>query len=534
MDSKKYWEQREEEALRSRITDEAEYDRRINQIYSDMLDGIQGEIDTFYRKYADTEGISITEAKKRVSDIDIEEYKQKAAKYVQDADQDRRLSGGKTNYRGYYFSSEANAEMRLYNATMKINRLEMLKANIGLEMLKGHAELETFMNNILQGRTEDELRRQASILGDTIRDNAKMAHSIVNGSFHNATFSNRIWQYHDVMKADLSKLLQTGLIQGKNPRTLAREIKKYVLGDAKGGARFNAERLMRTELARVQTDAQQKSFERMDFDEYTFHANSGCCDACQKLDGKHFKVKDMMPGENAPPIHPNCRCSTSAYEDSDEYEAWLDYLSKGGTTEEWNATGKTAWQQGKSLTDTSKNDIMQTKYGFKTIKGEHSADTDAGLSNPNYRKGREYQINCQRCVPTYEMRRRGYDVEALPYKTAKDPAYNQWRNIFKDAKWDSSVASNRGARTQQRIIDKMVEYGDGARAEIYCVWKGASSAHVFAVENVGGKVRFIDPQTGSTNCEGYFKQLMPSRTMMCRIDQLEPSDLIADCCTNKG
>lgn len=55
--------------------------------------------------------------------------------------------------------------MRLYNATMKINRLEMLKANIGLELIKGHDDLEKFMAEILQGRTEDELKRQAGILG---------------------------------------------------------------------------------------------------------------------------------------------------------------------------------------------------------------------------------------------------------------------------------------------------------------------------------------------------------------------------------
>ena len=43
----------------------------------------------------------------------------------------------------------------------------------------------------------------------------------------------------------------------------------------------------------------------------------------------------MMPGENAAPIHPYCRCSVAAWEDSDDYEAWLDFLDKGGTTEEW-------------------------------------------------------------------------------------------------------------------------------------------------------------------------------------------------------
>lgn len=319
-----YWAKREEEALRQRIADEKEYDKRIKEIYADMLDACQKEIDSFYGKYASAEGISINEAKKRVSQLDIEAYERKAARYVKD----------KT------FSNTANAEMRLYNATMKINRLEMLKANIGIELISGHDELEKFMNDILQGRTEDELKRQAGILGDTIRDNAKAAHTIVNASFQNATFSERIWMYQDLLKADLAKLLQSGMIQGKNPRVLARELESKF-----GASKYNAERLMRTELARVQTDAQKKSFQRMDFDEYTFHANSNCCGACQDLNGKHFKIKDMMPGENAAPLHPGCRCSCSAYEDSDEYEAWLDYLSNGGTTEEWNATEKAKWMK---------------------------------------------------------------------------------------------------------------------------------------------------------------------------------------------
>ena len=43
----------------------------------------------------------------------------------------------------------------------------------------------------------------------------------------------------------------------------------------------------------------------------------------------------MLPGENAPPMHPWCRCSTAAYMDGKEYEEWLDFLDKGGTTEEW-------------------------------------------------------------------------------------------------------------------------------------------------------------------------------------------------------
>lgn len=324
MNSKYYWAQREAEATENYIKDEAEYSRQINKIYSNMLDACQKEIDAFYGKYAAKEGITIAEAKKRVSSLDIAEYERKAKRYVKEKD----------------FSDKANEEMRLYNATMKINRLEMLKANIGLELINGHDEIDKFMGGILKGRTEEELARQAGILGKTVRSNSRLAHTIPNASFHNATFSDRIWMYQDIMKADLGKLLQSGLIQGKNSRAIAKDLKKYWYGnDPKTGkgAVYCMERLMRTELARVQTEAQKQSFERNGFDQYMFITNSKCCDACQALNGKHFKVKDMMPGENAPPLHPNCRCSIAAYEDREEYEEWIDFLSKGGTTAEYEA-----------------------------------------------------------------------------------------------------------------------------------------------------------------------------------------------------
>lgn len=349
MTSKDYWAQREAEQLKHNITDEAEYDREIKRIYQNMLDACQKEIDSFYAKYASAEGITIAEAKKRVSQHDVKAFERKAAKYVKDKD----------------FSKKANEELRLYNATMKINRLEMLKANIGLETIAGHDELEKFMAGILKGRTEDELKRQAGILGKTVRNNAAKADAIVNGSFHSGTFSDRIWQYQDLMRQDLGRLLQQGLIQGKGARAIAKDLKKYWFGnDPKtgGGAKYCMERLMRTELARVQTEAQKQSFIRNGFDMYQFICNhhssrSGTCDICKGLDGKHFKVADMMPGENAPPMHPHCRCSTAAWEDSEEYEAWLDHLESGGTTAEWDELKQNGGKL--SLDKTHKSGILK-------------------------------------------------------------------------------------------------------------------------------------------------------------------------------
>lgn len=313
--SNNYWRRREEENLRANRKTEAEYEKAINDTYKYMLDQIQKEINGFYAKYARAEGITLSEAKRRVSKIDIEEYGRKAARYVKTKD----------------FSKQANDEMRLYNATMKINRLELLKANIGLELVAGFDELQKYFEEKLTNRIMDEFKRQSGILGRTVQNNEKAAHAIVNASFKNATYSDRIWMYQGMLKAELDSLLKTGLIQGKHPTELARHLQKRF-----GVSAYNANRLMTTELARVQTEAQKQSFIRNGFTQYTFLAIGTACEACRALNEKHFDIDKMMPGENAPPMHPNCRCSVAAYMDSEEYEAWIEtYKEHGMSFEEW-------------------------------------------------------------------------------------------------------------------------------------------------------------------------------------------------------
>ena len=56
------------------------------------------------------------------------------------------------------------------------------------------------------------------------------------------------------------------------------------------------------------------------FKKYEFIANSGCCEKCARLDGKHFLVSSFKIGVNAPPMHEGCSCSIAAYEDIKAYE----------------------------------------------------------------------------------------------------------------------------------------------------------------------------------------------------------------------
>ena len=307
-----YWKKREQENLRKNLKSEAEYAKEIQQTYNFAMDQIQKEIDSFYAKYAKDEGITIAQAKKRASKLDMEEYSRKAKKYVKEKN----------------FSKQANEEMKLYNLTMKVNRLELLKASIGLELVSAFDELQQFYEQILTDRTLDEFNRQAGILGSSVPDNAAvLAATIVNASFHNAKYSERIWMHQDLLRNELGKLLTRGMVQGKNPRVLARELRKTF-----DVSIYNSERLMRTELARVQTEAQLQSYKENGFEEYEYMAchNRDVCANCKALDGKVFKIDDGMPGENAPPMHPSCHCATAAYMDLNAYEKWLDGYSEHG------------------------------------------------------------------------------------------------------------------------------------------------------------------------------------------------------------
>lgn len=128
-------------------------------------------------------------------------------------------------------------------------------------------------------------------------------------------------------------------------------------------------------------------------------------------------------------------------------------------------------------------------------------------TNPNYSGDyREFSHNCQRCVVAYELRRRGYNVTALPtyegdtknqvaYRdNAKGTFEGRWKGAFRKAK-----TVNVGATTERKVmsnIDKqMSKAGEGSRGVIQIFYKGGGG-HVFNVERKNGKTVYMEAQTG--------------------------------------
>lgn len=115
--------------------------------------------------------------------------------------------------------------------------------------------------------------------------------------------SDRIWEDKRKMLSELSKQLNTCIIQGKGPWESAVKVAERLKVSEE-----NAYRLMRTELAHAQIYAKQERYRELGFTQGKWIAASSCCDECQRNNGQVYaldKLKNMLPA------HPNCRCSFS-------------------------------------------------------------------------------------------------------------------------------------------------------------------------------------------------------------------------------
>lgn len=139
-------------------------------------------------------------------------------------------------------------------------------------------------------------------------------------------------------------------------------------------------------------------------------------------------------------------------------------------------------------------------------------EADGSKCNPKFaiENARElgYYDNCQTCTVAYELRRRGFNVEAMSNKD--NEFYKEWcvQNKFD---WRDRFINTDGTRPQyaksgyglnDTVSDKLAfienSTRDIGRYEIYCQWKGKDTrAHVFIVERQeSGNLLWFDPQSG--------------------------------------
>ena len=119
-------------------------------------------------------------------------------------------------------------------------------------------------------------------------------------------YSARIWRNTDHLAQMLEDEIEAAFLSGKSVRRMAN-----VIMDRFGVGYRAAECLMRTETSYVQNQTAAKSYEDAGCTEYEVLTaqDRRTCQYCAKQNGKRYLLATMQAGENAPPFHPNCRCT---------------------------------------------------------------------------------------------------------------------------------------------------------------------------------------------------------------------------------
>ena len=276
-------------------------EKLTEQVYQSAMQHIADEVDTFYLRYANRNGVSIKEARKRADTMDVTDYFQKAYEAVRDKD----------------FSDEAEEWLRVYNLKMSTSRLELEKAKINLELLKMYSEIENITNEQLEQARQAEIARQtdlikeyeeqAGILSNSVGNPTDRLKGVVNADFYGANFSERIWSrngHYANLRKELFKSLNNLSVDMMGYRRERNRLMKIF-----NTSKYESMRLIRTEHQRVNMQVQHEMAVANEFTHYTYVAEASACSICKALAGKTFKIEDYEMGVTAPLMHPACVCS---------------------------------------------------------------------------------------------------------------------------------------------------------------------------------------------------------------------------------
>lgn len=468
MTSLEYWKERERAAAEEYAVTDEQALARTREIYTRLVASIDERINAFYARYAASEGLSMNLAEMAVSQFDVKAFEATAAKLVADRD----------------FSAQANAQLKIYNATMRINRLEMLKAYIGLDLLEAGDDIVRLDERYLTERSREEFERQAGILGESIRHTTDDVKAIVNSSFYNATFSQRIWANVSELQNRLSEIITNGIIQGINPRQMTGRLReRFAVSES------DAERLLRTELARVQTETQRQSFERMGFDAYVFISLEGAaCPVCAALDtGEPIPLEDFMPGETAPPIHPNCRCSVAAWMDREEMEREL-----GFALDEEEVEAAPVPQEPDEKFEQIKQYLIKSRVAHNPVTRLHSEETEEELID-RLGGGDKTGGSCVSLSLAYAGRKAGFDVLDFRGGNSED-AFSRVSNV-------STIAQMRG------VVSYITKNTNDIKATLEIIkqlqegreYILSTGSHAAVIRQIDGKWNYLELQSENEN-----------------------------------
>ena len=286
------------------------------------------------------------------------------------------------------------------NYDARVSRLRFLNAQMEAEAQKAALVEQNIDEEALRNIYVDSYYRAgfdvAKGIGSTPSTfstlDTQTINKVMTARFEGRNFSSRIWKNSDILAKTLKDELAVAIANGQGISKTASQFKH----------RFNvqqsyAERLIRTETNHFHNEAELDAYKSMGFEYFQFLAtlDHRTSEICQEMDNKIFKVKDGIPGENIPPLHPNCRSTIVPYFKGYETETRMYRDPKTGKNEytynvsyrDWALSlGRPDMNSTPSPNDRANNRAYKIVDKTKEILKQASPGIGSIRKTPNYDK----------------------------------------------------------------------------------------------------------------------------------------------------
>lgn len=402
MTNAEYWKQRFTQLEAAQNRKGATAYLEMEKQYKAAQNELEAQIARWYQRFADSNGISLAQAKQWLKGQDLAEFKWDVKEYIK--------YGKENAINGAWMQELENASSKFH-----ISRLEALQIQTQNSLETMFAQQMGTMKKALSDvyasgyyHTAYAVQQGFGLGWDIAGLDQAQIEKVLSKPWavDGYNFSTRIWNSKTKLIGEVHNELSKNLLTGADPQKAIDSLAKKM-----GTSKSNAGRLVMTEQAYFSSAAQKDCFNDLDVEEYEIVAtlDSHTSDICRSLDGKVFKMSDYKPGVTAPPFHVYCR-STTAPHFKDNFDA--------GERAARGADGKTYYvPDDVTYSEWKKAFVDGDKSGFAEVQKNHFSRTEKrGTIKPKEQSEAAKFIE-QACA-TENVEHRA--VQALPKQLTSD------------------------------------------------------------------------------------------------------------------
>lgn len=402
MTNAEYWKQRFTQLEAAQNRKGATAYLEMEKQYKAAQNELEAQIARWYQRFADSNGISLAQAKQWLKGQDLAEFKWDVKEYIK--------YGKENAINGAWMQELENASSKFH-----ISRLEALQIQTQNSLETMFAQQLGTMKKALSDvytsgyyHTAYAVQQGFGLGWDIAGLDQVQIEKVLSKPWavDGYNFSTRIWNSKTKLIGEVHNELSKNLLTGADPQKAIDSLAKKM-----GTSKSNAGRLVMTEQAYFSSAAQKDCFNDLDVEEYEIVAtlDSHTSDICRSLDGKVFKMSDYKPGVTAPPFHVYCR-STTAPHFKDNFDA--------GERAARGADGKTYYvPDDVTYSEWKKAFVDGDKSGFAEVQKNHFSRTEKRSTIKPKEQSEAAKFIEQACT-TENVEHRA--VQALPKQLTSD------------------------------------------------------------------------------------------------------------------